>query len=198
MGAYLCKMAIDGYGLRLDLTELCSGATAAICIRSLNESMRLQNGFGGNLGTNEWALEYGKRDSACTEHGLKDYKELAPKATSAFRRFRALSSQIKAVEKRMAKIAVLRTHILNYRKKQDVYVGYRQTGYSAKYYAAHEAKILLHKAAKKTFDEFDVKKLPAKTELDSKYTRPWFFCSSMARAFSVSSLPMPMMATLPL
>lgn len=130
MGAYLCKMAIDGYGLRLDLTELCSGATAAICIRSLNESMRLQNGFGGNLGTTEWALEYGKRDSACTEHGLKDYKELAPKATSAFRRFRALSSQIKAVEKRMAKIAVLRTHILNYRKKQDVYVGYRQSGYS--------------------------------------------------------------------
>ena len=71
----------------------------------------------------------------------------------------------------MAEIAVLRTHILNYRKTRDIYVGYRQSGYSAKYYAAHEAEILLHKAAKKAFDELGVKKLPTKAELDGEYAK---------------------------
>ena len=50
-------------------------------------------------------------------------------------------------------------------------MGYRQAGYSAKYYAAHEAKILLHKAVKKAFDKLGVKKLPAKTELDGEYVK---------------------------
>ena len=71
----------------------------------------------------------------------------------------------------MAEIAVLRTHILNYRKTRAVYVGYREAGYSAKYYAAHETEILLHKAAKKAFDELGLKKLPAKAELDSEYAK---------------------------
>ena len=105
------------------------------------------------------------------EHGLKDYEKLAQRAASASRRYRALSSQIKAAEKRMAEIAVLRTHNLNYRKTRDVYVGYRQAGYSAKYYAAHEAEILLHKAVKKAFDELGVKKLPTKAELDGEYAK---------------------------
>ena len=106
-----------------------------------------------------------------TEHGLKDYEELAQRAASVSRRYRGLSSQVKAAEKRMAEIAVLRTHILNYRRTRDVYVDYQQSGYSAKYYAAHEAEILLHKAAKKAFDELGVKKLPAKAELDGEYAK---------------------------
>ena len=73
-----------------------------------------------------------------TEHGLKDYEKLAQRVASASKRYRALSSQIKAAEKRMAEIAVLCTHILNYRRTRDAYVGYRQAGYSAKYYAAHD------------------------------------------------------------
>ena len=41
-----------------------------------------------------------------------------------------LSAQIKAAEKRMAEIAVLRTHIVNYAKTREVYVAYRKAGYS--------------------------------------------------------------------
>ena len=40
-----------------------------------------------------------------------------------------------------------------------------------KYYAGHEAEILLHKAAKKAFDELGVKKLPTKAELDGNYAK---------------------------
>ena len=39
-----------------------------------------------------------------------------------------LSAQIKAAEKRMAEIAVLRTHIVNYAKTREVYVDYRKAG----------------------------------------------------------------------
>ena len=111
---------------------------------------KLQAGKGA--GYAYWAKKFNLKQMAqtmnyLTEHGLKD------------------------AEKRMAEIAVLRTHILNYRKTRDVYVGYRQSGYSAKYYAAHETEILLHKAAKKAFDELGVKKLPAKTELDGEYAK---------------------------
>ena len=135
---------------------------------------KLQAGKGA--GYARWAKVFNLKQMAqtmnyLTEHGLKDYEELAQRAASASRRYRALSGQIKAAEKRMAEIAVLRTHILNYRKTRDIYVGYRQSGYSAKYYAAHEAEILLHKAAKKAFDELGVKKLPTKAELDGEYAK---------------------------
>ena len=36
----------------------------------------------------------------------------------------------KAAEKRMAEIAVLRTHIVNYAKTRETYVAYRKAGYS--------------------------------------------------------------------
>ena len=65
----------------------------------------------------------------------------------------------------MAEIAVLKTHIINYAKTRDVYAGYRKAGYSKKYLAEHEGDILLHKAAKKAFDELGVKKLPYRQEL---------------------------------
>ena len=42
-------------------------------------------------------------------------------------------AQTKAAEKRMAEIAVLRTHIVNYAKTREVYVAYRKAGYSKKF-----------------------------------------------------------------
>ena len=58
----------------------------------------------------------------------------------------------------MAEIAVLKTHIINYSKTRDVYVAYRAAGYSKNFLAEHEADILLHKAAKKAFDELGLKR----------------------------------------
>ena len=53
-----------------------------------------------------------------------------PKQQRATVRYNALSDQIKAAEKRMAEIAVLRTHIVNYAKTRDTNVAYRKAGYS--------------------------------------------------------------------
>lgn len=93
-----------------------------------------------------------------TDHGLLEYAALADKVAAAAAHHNELSAQIKAAEKRMAKIAILRTHIINYSKTREVYVAYRKAGYSKIFLAEHEADILLHKAAKKAFDELGAEK----------------------------------------
>ena len=80
-------------------------------------------------------------------------------------------AQTKAAEKRMAEIAVLRTHIVNYAKTREVYVAYRKAGYSKKFREEHEEEILLHQAAKNAFDEMGVKKLPKVKELQTEYAK---------------------------
>ena len=84
---------------------------------------------------------------------LLDYADLVKKADGASTRYNDLSEKIKAAEKRMAEIAVMKTHIINYSKTRNVYVAYRKAGYSKKFKAEHESEILLHQAAKKFFDE---------------------------------------------
>lgn len=103
------------------------------------------------------------------QHDFADFNELAKKAEAVTARVNELSGNIKAAEKRMTEIAALRTQIINYIKTRDVYVGYRKAGYSKKYLAEHEADIIIHKAAKKAFDEAGLKKLPTVKSLNAEY-----------------------------
>ena len=105
-----------------------------------------------------------------TENNLLSYESLSVKSCrKASARFHALSAQVKAAEKRMAEIAMLRTHIINYSKTRDVYVAYRKAGYSKKFYEEHTADLLLHKAAKQAFDALASKKLPTVKALNIEY-----------------------------
>ena len=106
-----------------------------------------------------------------TGHNLLEYAVLEEKAAAATAHHNELSAKIKAAEKRMAEIAVLRTHIINYAKARDTYVAYRKAGYSKKFRAEHEEEILLHHAAKNAFDDMGVKKLPKVKELQAEYAR---------------------------
>lgn len=99
-----------------------------------------------------------------SEHNLLEYEVLEEKAAAAMAHHNELSTQIKAAEKCMAEIAVLRTHIVNYAKICEFYVAYRKAGYSKKFREEHEKEILLHQAAKNAFDEMGVKKLPKSRE----------------------------------
>ena len=80
-----------------------------------------------------------------------------------------LLSRIKAAENRMAEISVLRSRIINYSKTREVYVGYRKAAYSKRYLSAHESDIIIHKAAKKAFDELGLKKIPTVRSLQEEY-----------------------------
>jgi len=133
---------------------------------------KLQKGKSG--GYERWAKVFNLKQMAQTvnylrENGLLDYDELKKKSADTTARYNQLSEQIKSAEKRMAEIAVLKTHIANYSKTRDVYVEYRKSGYSKKFLAGHEGEIILHKAAKKAFDELGLKKIPTVRSLQEEY-----------------------------
>lgn len=133
---------------------------------------KLQEGKGA--GYQRWASVFNLKQMAqtmnyLTEHNLLEYGQLEEKSAAATVRFNDLSAQIKAAEKRMAEITVLRTHIINYSKTRDTYAAYRKAGYSKKFLAEHESDIILHKAAKKAFDDLGMKKLPTVKALQTEY-----------------------------
>ena len=88
---------------------------------------KLQAGKGA--GYARWAKVFNLKQMAQTmnylsENNLLEYAVLEEKAAAATAHHNELSAHIKAAEKRMAEIAVLRTHIVNYAKTREVYVAY--------------------------------------------------------------------------
>ena len=104
------------------------------------------------------------------EHGLLDLAELQRKTADVTAKYHELSDKIKLAEARMKEIGEMKTQIIAYMRTREVYDGYRKSGYSWAYYAEHESEILLHKAAKKAFDEWNLRKLPTVKSLNAEYT----------------------------
>ena len=134
---------------------------------------KLQAGKG--IGYERWAKVFNLKQMAQTinylsENGLLEYTQLEEKSKNIKENYNVLSQKIKDIEKRMSEIKMLKTSIINYSKTRDVYIAYRKSGYSKKFLAENESDILLHKAAKKTFDEMGLKKLPTIKNLQSEYS----------------------------
>ena len=104
------------------------------------------------------------------EHNLRDYDELAAKAKSASDRFAEITERQKSLEARLTEIADLKKHIINYSKTKQIYVAYRESGYSKKFYEAHREEITLHKAAKDAFSKIKGK-IPTIKELNAEYAQ---------------------------
>ena len=104
------------------------------------------------------------------ENKIGSIEEMQERVNAATARYHELGDSIKAAEQRMAEIAVLRAHIVNYAKNRPVYDAYRKAGYSKKFLEEHREQITLHKAAKVAFDEASLKKLPKVKELDAEYS----------------------------
>ena len=124
----------------------------------------------------QWASVFNAKQMAHTmnylrEHDLMDMAALKEKAEAATTKFNTLSAQIKSAEARMAEVAMLKTQIINYAKTREVFAAYKASGYSKKYLAEHEADILLHRAAKKAFNDFGLKKLPTVKSLQEEYAQ---------------------------
>ena len=104
------------------------------------------------------------------EHGLLDLAELQKKTANVTKKYHELSERIKSAEARTKEIGEMKTQIIAYMRTREVYDGYRKSGYSRAYYAEYESEILLHKAAKKAFDEWNLRKLPTVKNLNAEYT----------------------------
>ena len=121
----------EGYGLE-DLRAVLSGKKAHTPRKKtvaqaeppkinllVDIQAKLQAGKGA--GYARWAKVFNLKQMAQTmnylsENNLLEYAVLEEKAAAATAHHNDLSAQIKAAEKRMAEIAVLRTHIVNYAK----------------------------------------------------------------------------------
>ena len=103
------------------------------------------------------------------EHGLLDLAELQKKTADITAKYHELSDKIKSAEAQMKEIGEMKTQIIAYMRTREVYDCYRKSGYSRTYYTEHEGEILKHKAAKKAFNEWNLKKLPTVQNLNAEY-----------------------------
>ena len=121
-----------------------------------------------------WATVYNLKQMSKTLLFLRDHKienldQLRTLASDKTARRDELLSSIKASEKRLAEIAALKKHIINYSKTRATYEAYRKAGYSKRFFEAYREEITLHKAAKQAFDELGVRKIPKVKELSAEY-----------------------------
>ena len=121
-----------------------------------------------------WATVYNLKQMSKTllflrDHNIDSVEQLQELAAQRTEKRDALLSSIQISEKRLAEIAALKKHIINYSKTRSTYEAYRKAGYSKKFFEAHREELTLHKAAKQAFDELGVKKLPKVKELNAEY-----------------------------
>jgi len=129
---------------------------------------------GKGPGYERWAKVHNIKQMAQTllfleEHNLRDYDELAAKAKSVSDRFAEITERQKSLEARLTEITDLKKHIINYSKTKQIYVAYRESGYSKKFFEEHREEITLHKAAKEAFSKIKGK-IPTIKELNAEYS----------------------------
>ena len=131
---------------------------------------------GKGAGFARWAKQHNLKEMSRTlvflqENQIGSIEEMQERVDAATARYHELGDSIKASEKRLAEIAVLKAHIINYAKTRSAYDAYRKTGYSKHFLETHRTEITLHKAAKAAFDEANLKMLPKVKELDAEYSK---------------------------
>ena len=131
---------------------------------------------GKGTGVARWAKQHNLKEMSRTlvflqENQIGSIEEMQERVDAATARYHELGDSIKASEKRLAEIAVLKAHIIHYAKTRSAYDAYRKTGYSKHFLETHRTEIMLHKAAKAAFDESNLKTLPKVKELDAEYSK---------------------------
>uniref|UniRef100_UPI00402780DF hypothetical protein n=1 Tax=Candidatus Scatomorpha intestinigallinarum TaxID=2840923 RepID=UPI00402780DF len=98
-----------------------------------------------------------------------DFDELSRRAEAASEKCSALTEKLKATEARMSEVEELKKQVINYLRTLETFRAYKASGYSKRYLAEHEQEILLHRAAKKHFNDLGLKKLPTVKALQAEY-----------------------------
>lgn len=129
---------------------------------------------GKGAGYEPWATVFNLKEAAKTlnfliDNNLTDYDELAALAERVGNDFDASSRRIKVLEGRMAEIAQLKTHIIQYSKTREIYAVYIKSRHKKEFRAEHETEIAQHEAAKKAFDTLGGKSIPKVAQLSQEY-----------------------------
>ena len=92
-----------------------------------------------------WAKRYNLKEMSKTliflqENKIGSMDEMEEQVRAATMRYHELGDSIKAAEARMAEIAVMKTHIINYAKTRSIYEAYRKAGYSKRFLEANRGE----------------------------------------------------------
>ena len=129
---------------------------------------------GKGVGYERWAKIFNLKEAAKTlnfliENGLTDYDELTARAEQAGTMFEETSRRIKQMEARMAEVAQLKAHIINYSKTREIYAAYKKSRHKKEFLAEHGDEIAKHEAAKKAFDALGGRPIPKVAQLSQEY-----------------------------
>ena len=129
---------------------------------------------GKGVGYERWAKIFNLKEAAKTlnfliENGLTDYDELTARAEQAGTMFEETSRRIKQMEARMAEVAQLKAHIINYSKTREIYAAYKKSRHKKEFLAEHGDEIANHEAAKKAFDALGGRPIPKVAQLSQEY-----------------------------
>jgi len=133
--------------------------------------------LGKGEGYAKWAARENLKQMARTliylqENGLDSFERLNEKVETVTENYNKLAAKISELDEKLTSNANLQKQIVTYTKTRNTYAEYRKSGYSKTFKASHEADIILHQAAKKSFDVLGYcreKKLPRVANLRAEY-----------------------------
>jgi hypothetical protein len=134
---------------------------------------KIQEGKGA--GYAHWAKIFNLKEAAKTliflkENGIDSYEDLKKRSSAASGDFAALTKRIREIEAQQKEISEMQKQIGTYGKTRDIYAKYKASGWNSDFYDVHAADIILHRAAKKCFNELGMKKLPSINQLKQEYS----------------------------
>lgn len=166
----LCKRISDQ--VRYPMTQKRLQHIGAIQ-RLVDIQAKLEAGKGP--GYEHWAKIFNLKEMARTmnflsEHGISDMGQLRQQVTALRCSFTDGLEQIKAADKRLKEISVLRKSYSDYLKTKPVYDAFQKSKQPETYRAAHEADLLIFEAASRNLAALHLKQHPNMEALQMEYT----------------------------
>ena len=129
-----------------------------------------------NKGYEHWAKinnlkQASKTLNFLTEHNINSYEELEIKTAELYNNFSNTTEKLKAVEKRLNGVNILRKHISTYQTLKPIYDKYRKSKNKADFENKHRQEIILFEASHKYLSEVQTNgKLPTLEILNTERT----------------------------
>ena len=140
---------------------------------------------GKGKGYINWAKKFNAKQMAKTllflqEHKIESYEQLKEMTDERCGRMQELQDSMKKKELRLQKIKIMQKAIVDYAKTREVFVAYKKSGYSKKFWEEHEADLLIYKAAEDVY-----KSLPKSTKPNMKNLRKEYgeICAERKKEF---------------
>lgn len=127
-----------------------------------------------SAGYEKWAKLHNLKQAAktlnfLTEHGIDTYPDLESKVAEITAASDEAAAALKAVEHRLADMAVLIKNISTYKQLRPMAMEYRKARDKARFRREHESTLILYEAAAKALKEQDVTKLSDLYALKAEY-----------------------------